>query len=56
MLCHPYNDVFCATGEAIKHKNINVHFDGTNVLNLNDEPYYLFHQWDRTEYAEAIRK
>ena len=56
MLCHPYNDVFCATGEAIKHKNINVHFDGTNVLNLNDEPYYLFHQWDRTEYAEEIIK
>jgi hypothetical protein len=28
MLCHPYSDTFCATGEAIKWGNIKVNFDG----------------------------
>jgi hypothetical protein len=55
MLCHPYSDVFCATGEAIKWGNIKANFDGKQVLNLENQPYYLFHQWDRTEYAESIR-
>jgi hypothetical protein len=55
MICHPYSDVFCATGEAIKWGNIKANFDGKQVLNLENQPYYLFHQWDRTEYAESIR-
>lgn len=55
MLCHPYSDVFCATGEAIKWGNIKVNFDGKQMVNLNNDPYYLIHQWDRTEYAESIR-
>jgi hypothetical protein len=55
MLCHPYSDDFCATGEAIKWGNINVNFDGKSVLNLENQPYYLFHQWDRTVHAETIR-
>ena len=25
------------------------------ACNMQGEPYYLFHQWDRTEYAELIR-
>jgi hypothetical protein len=53
--CHPYTSDFCATGEAIKWGNIKVNFDGKQVLNQDNQPYYLFHQWDRTEYAEAIR-
>ena len=53
--CHPYSNLFCATGEAIKWGNIDVRFDGKQVLNLENQPYYLFHQWDRTEYAKAIR-
>ncbi len=55
MLCHPYEDNFCATGEAIKWGNIKVNFDGKQMLNLNNDPYFLVHQWDRTEYAEVIR-
>jgi len=53
--CHPYTSEFCATGEAIKWGNIKVNFDGKQVLNQENQPYYIFHQWDRTEYADAIR-
>lgn len=53
--CHPYTSDFCATGEAIKWGNININFDGKQALTPDNQPYYLFHQWDRTEYAERIR-
>jgi len=55
MLCHPYTDTFCATGEAIKRDNVDVFFDGSDVCNQEGEKYFLFHQWDRTEVAELIR-
>jgi hypothetical protein len=55
MLCHPYNDVFACTGEAIKRDNVDVFFDGKHVCNEQGEKYYIFHQWDRTELAERIR-
>lgn len=54
-LCHPYNDTFCCTGEAIKRNNIEVFYDGKNICNEKGESYYLFHQWDRTKYADQIR-
>jgi hypothetical protein len=54
-LCHPYTDNFCCTGEAIKRDNIDIFFDGQYACNEKGEPYYLFHQWDRTIYAETIR-
>jgi len=55
MVCHPAEDNFVATGEAIKRFNVEIKFDGSNATTLNDEPYYLFHQWDRTEFADQIR-
>lgn len=54
-ISHPYNDNFCATGEAIKWGNIEVTFDGKNVCDSDSNPYYIFHQWDRTNMAENIR-
>lgn len=56
MVCHPYEDNFCATGEGIKYKNIVVKYEATDVCNQNNEKYYIFHQWDRTEVADLIRK
>jgi hypothetical protein len=53
--CHPYTSTLCATGEAIKYKNIDIQFVDGKACNLEGEPYYLFHQWDRTEFAEEIR-
>jgi hypothetical protein len=55
MLTHPMTDNFCATGEAIKRDNVTVTFDGKNVCTANKESFYLFHQWDRTIYAETLR-
>ena len=54
-LCHPYKDTFACTGEAIKRDNIEVYFDGTYVTNKDGDPYCIFHQWDRTIYAETLR-
>ena len=54
-MCHPYDDNFCATGEAIKRNNIEVKYNDTTVCNLQNEPYYVFHQWDRTEIVDKIR-
>jgi hypothetical protein len=56
MLTHPMSDNFCATGEAIKRDNVTVTFDGKNVCTVNNEPFYLFHQWDRTIYADTLRQ
>ncbi len=53
--CHPYTSNLCATGEAIKYKNIDIKFINGQACNLQGEPYYLFHQWDRTIYADQIR-
>ena len=55
MVCHPLEDNFCATGEGIKYGNVPVKYNGIEVANQNNENYYIFHQWDRTEYAETIR-
>jgi len=54
--CHPYEDTFCCTGEAIKRDNIDVFFNGKKVCNEQGEDYYIFHQWDRTAIAEKIRE
>lgn len=55
MLCHPYNDTFACTGEAIKHKNVDIFFDENNLAcNSSGEPYCIFHQWDRTALAQRI--
>lgn len=53
--CHPYTSTLCATGEAIKYKNIDIQFINGEACNMQGEPYYLFHQWDRTEFADQIR-
>jgi hypothetical protein len=53
--CHPYEDNFCATGEAIKRGNVKVIYKDNLVCDQNGEPYYIFHQWDRTNVCEKIR-
>jgi hypothetical protein len=56
MVCHPLEDNFCATGEGIKYGNVPVNYNDTFVANKNNENYYIFHQWDRTEVADRIRQ
>jgi len=53
--CHPYTSTLCATGEGIKYNHVDIQFINGEACNMKGEPYYLFHQWDRTEYSEKIR-
>ena len=56
MVCHPLEDNFCATGEGIKWGNVSVNFNGKEVCDENNEPYFIYHQWDRTVMADTIRQ
>lgn len=55
MICHPSEDNFCATGEGIKYGNVDVNFKDSKVFNLQNEEYFIFHQWDRTTVCDQIR-
>lgn len=54
-ICHPYDSNFIVTGEGVKRGHVDIKFDGKKVFNLNDEQYYVVHQWDRLEFADKIR-
>ncbi len=54
--CHPKKDNYCITGEAVKRNNVQMQMINGVACNMQGEPYYLFHQWDRTEFAEEIRE
>jgi hypothetical protein len=54
-VCHPYTSPYCATGEGIKRGHVNITFKNNQACNEAGEPYYIFHQWDRTEFADEIR-
>jgi hypothetical protein len=54
-ICHPYTSDYCATGEGIKRGHVNITFKNNQACNEAGEPYYIFHQWDRTEFADQIR-
>lgn len=55
MFCHPNTDNFCVTGEAVKWGNITINHDGNNAISPANQPYYIYHQWDRTKHADLIR-
>ena len=55
MLCHPDEDRFACTGEAVKRNNVKMQMINGLACNMDGEPYHIFHQWDRTEYADEIR-
>lgn len=54
--CHPLKDNYCVTGEAVKRNNIKMQMIDGQACNMQGEPYHLFHQWDRTEFADEIRE
>lgn len=53
--CHPMRDNYCITGEAVKRNNVKMQMINGLACNMDGEPYHIFHQWDRTEYADEIR-
>src|SRR5262249_22945741 len=50
----PHDSPLVLTGEAVAQKHIEVEFDGQVYNPKLEERYYLFHQWDRTPYRQAI--
>ena len=50
----PWNDTFCLTGEAVKHGHVKpILKDG--FLQISDtNPYFLLHQWERTEFKDDL--
>jgi len=57
-VCNPNDHNLCLTGQGIVEEK--VHYmrkdDGAFHNLLSGEKYYAFHQWDRTEWADSIRK
>jgi hypothetical protein len=56
---HPASSPFCVTGEGInvgKYSPMPRFKDGLIVLGDLDTPYFIFHQWNRTEWRDAILK
>jgi len=55
---NPNSDSFCLTGEGVKHSFIleKPFFNENKVTKPNGEPFAIFHQWDRTEFADMILK
>lgn len=55
MVCDPKQDDFCVIGEGIKYGFVPVKFENGLICNMENKPYYIYHQWDRNEYAEYYR-
>ena len=57
-VCNPTDHNLCLTGQGIVEEK--VHYmkkdDGTFYNLMSSKKYYAFHQWDRTEWADSIRK
>ena len=53
---HPLTDNFCITGEGVKRHNVPMQMKDGLACNMSGEPYCLFHQWDRTKFADEIRE
>ena len=54
-LSDPGRDAFCITGQAVKQGALEPRFLDGAVRTAHGEPYRLFHQWERTTFADGIR-
>lgn len=56
-VCNPNQHNLCLTGQGIIEEKVHyVESDGVFKSLKNQEKYYAFHQWDRTEWANKIRE
>lgn len=54
-LCDPKSSNLCVTGEAIKEGHFKPLFEGGKFLHPTTRvPYSIIHQYERTEYKEAV--
>lgn len=54
MITDAKKDNFCILGESINWADVKYLWDTNNIMNLNNETYCIFHQWDRTALREEI--
>lgn len=56
-VANPFDHNLCLTGQGIVEEKVYYGLKDDIFRNLvTDEKYYAFHQWDRTEWAELIKK
>ncbi len=54
-ICKPDTSLFCITGEGVDKYGVPIKIVDGLACNENSEPYYIFHQWDRTLFADEAR-
>lgn len=54
MITDAKKDNFCILGESINWADVQFKWKDFLICNLSDEPYCIFHQWDRTKLRETI--
>lgn len=55
-LLNPLSHNLCLVGQGIVEKKIYCLLKAGKFCNLSGDPYYAFHQWDRTDWASFLRK
>lgn len=53
-ICKPDTSLFCLTGEGVGKHGVPMKIVDGLACNENSEPYYIFHQWDRTHFADEV--
>lgn len=54
-ICEPDSSTFCVIGEGVKYGFVKTKFIDGNICNKDNEPYYIYHQWDRNDHANYYR-
>ena len=54
-ICTPDSSAYCITGEGVGKHDVPMKIVNGLACNVNNEPYYIVHQWDRTFFAEEVR-
>jgi len=54
--CNPNKDCFCLTGEVYKEKflDFDPNWIDNKITNQDKEIFFVFHQWDRTNFADSV--
>lgn len=53
-LSSPVDSDLCVTGEGVKYNFVPYSVSGGKICMSDGQPYLIFHQWERTEFREAV--
>jgi hypothetical protein len=54
MITDATKDDFCLIGESVNWADVECHWENEMAHDLKGNPYYIFHQWDRTYLKDTI--